>query len=324
MRILVVDHDVNRRTALKQQIEGMGYESVVTADEALAWEEYARIPTDVVIADGVVPDGLGSLELCRRTRAMPSAHYPYFIVICEDAQRSHYLSGLHAGVDDFLVRPFDINELRVRLVLASRSTLLHKKIAEQKVEIERLHRRLVEEGGRDPLTGVWNRRRLQEDLQGLIARVERYRHSYCIALCDIDFFKRYNDTYGHLDGDDVLQTVARTLVAQCRTGDGVYRYGGEEFLIILPGQSLDSAVAAMNRVLKAVERLGVPHAYNPPFDVVTISAGVAELPEEWIDLDLVLSRADAALYKAKGAGRNRVATLTASDWGGPTEEAAPA
>jgi two-component system chemotaxis response regulator CheY len=314
MRILLVDIDPGRRAALKRDIESLGYESVVAVDEALAWEEFSRVPTDVVLADGTsVAEGIGGLDFCRRARSAPQTHHPYFIVACAPEQRTSYLAGLQAGVDDYLVRPFDVNELRVRLVLASRATLLHKKLAEQKGDLERLHRRLVDEARRDPLTGVWNRLRLQEDLQGLIARVERYQHSYCIALCDIDFFKKFNDTYGHQDGDEVLQAVARTLAAYCRSGDGVYRYGGEEFLLILPEQALDSAVAAMDRILREVERLRIPHAYNPPFDVVTISAGVAELiPAEGIDLDLVLSRADAALYKAKGAGRNRVATLAST------------
>lgn len=141
----------------------------------------------------------------------------------------------------------------------------------------------------------------------LEGRAERYGYTYCAALCDIDFFKLYNDHYGHLAGDRILVRVASALKDGCRKGDALYRYGGEEFLVILPGQKLESATLVADRLRKDVEALKIPHeAKNPP-GLVTISAGVAELSAERPKTaDELLKEADTALYRAKQAGRNRV------------------
>ncbi len=128
-----------------------------------------------------------------------------------------------------------------------------------------------------------------------------------MALCDVDRFKLYNDTYGHPAGDEVLRQVAGVLGGGCRQGDAAYRYGGEEFLLLLPEQPPEGAVLAMERLRRAIEQLAIPHAANPPAGVVTISAGItALLPREQRDVEALLREADAALYRAKELGRNRV------------------
>jgi len=131
-------------------------------------------------------------------------------------------------------------------------------------------------------------------------------------LCDVDFFKAYNDTYGHLAGDEVLKRVADVISENLRGGDMAYRYGGEEFLIILPQQSAEPAVSTADRLRRAAEDLRIPHEKNPP-GVVTISVGVAALSaSEPRSADDLLKEADAALYRAKNSGRNRVASYEAS------------
>jgi diguanylate cyclase (GGDEF)-like protein len=159
----------------------------------------------------------------------------------------------------------------------------------------------------DSLTTALNRLALTEYLEDLAARVSRYGHRYCAALCDVDNFKAYNDCFGHLSGDEVLRAVAEAIHGQLRRGDGFYRYGGEEFLAILPEQSLIEASAGIERARIAVERLEIPQAPGLGVPFVTISAGIAALGadaspsiEDW------LRRSDAALYAAKGRGRNRV------------------
>jgi two-component system, cell cycle response regulator len=156
----------------------------------------------------------------------------------------------------------------------------------------------------DPLTRVANRLRMNEDLHVLWSRSRRYGHAYCAALCDIDWFKAYNDHFGHLEGDGVLLRVAQTIRSGLRQGDGLYRYGGEEFLVLLPEQSLDEACIAMERVRKYVERLAIPTVAGG--GVVTISVGVSELSTEDDSLDDWLRRVDTALYLAKAKGRNRI------------------
>ena len=164
----------------------------------------------------------------------------------------------------------------------------------------------TEESRRDPLTGLGNRRALQEDLELLEARVTRYRHRYCMALFDVDHFKSYNDTYGHPSGDLVLQTVAAKLRDDARGGDALYRYGGEEFLCIFPEQSLVTGGRAVERMRLGLEQLAIPHEGNAG-GVLTISAGLAMLdPDNARSASQVLKEADEALYRAKQLGRNRV------------------
>jgi diguanylate cyclase (GGDEF)-like protein len=212
--------------------------------------------------------------------------------------------------DDYLSKPLDRDELGMRLVSARRVTELHRRLASQNEELERLNRRLFEQSREDPLTCLGNRLRLSEDLEAVRARAERYGHSYCVVLCDVDHFKSFNDRYGHLAGDEVLKQVAGAMRETLRSGDAAYRYGGEEFLAILPEQSLDSGARAAERLRREVEERGIPHEAKEPEapPVVTISAGVAALPADGTKSpDDLLKEADEALYRAKAKGRNAVA-----------------
>jgi diguanylate cyclase (GGDEF)-like protein len=215
---------------------------------------------------------------------------------------------MEAGADDYLIKPLDVDELKVRLWVAGRVTSIHRKLSQQSAELERLNHQLFEQSRADPLTKLGNRLRLREDLEVISARVLRYGHTCCAVMCDVDGFKAYNDSNGHLAGDDVLCSVARTLVSTSRDGDQTYRFGGEEFLVLLPEQSTDSGLAAAERYCQAVEKLAIPHVTSPVKRVVTISAGVASLSRlETKSVEAWLNEADAALYRAKQLGRNRVA-----------------
>jgi two-component system cell cycle response regulator len=192
----------------------------------------------------------------------------------------------------------------VRLISASRVTELHRRLAYQNSELERLNRMLSEQSREDPLTHLGNRLRLREDLETLSAKVERY--GYCVMLCDVDFFKSYNDSYGHLAGDEVLEKVAGVISENLRPGDMAYRYGGEEFLIVLPAQDLRSATVVAERLRRRVEDLAILHEVRTPPGAVTISVGLAALsPGERKPVEELLKEADDALYGAKKAGRNR-------------------
>jgi diguanylate cyclase (GGDEF)-like protein/PAS domain S-box-containing protein len=175
-------------------------------------------------------------------------------------------------------------------------------------ELKRLNAELYRTSRLDHLTGLKNRLQLQEDLEALVDRTRRYGHSFCVAMCDVDHFKAYNDYYGHLAGDQALKRVAEAIRAQCRAGDLAYRYGGEEFLLIFPEQTVESAAVAMERLRTAVESLGLPKAGDG--GAVTISGGMAVLhPNEAKSIDRLLQEADAALYRAKEAGRNRISAF---------------
>jgi two-component system, cell cycle response regulator len=220
------------------------------------------------------------------------------------------IEGMTAGADDYLIKPLNPNDLRGRLIAAARVTNLHRQLAIQRDQLKVLNAELVAIARRDPLTGLGNRRALQEDLELLEARVARYGHRYCMALLDIDHFKSYNDTYGHLAGDKALQAVADLLKNQARGGDALYRYGGEEFLCIFPEQSLATGTIAAQRMRSGLESLAIPHIGNDD-GVLTLSGGLAVLDQNRQRLvPEVLKEADDALYRAKELGRNRIEYAT--------------
>lgn len=307
MRILIAEDDAVSRLVLQKAVEHLGHECLVAADGTQAWEHFRSCPVDVVISDWMMP-GLDGPELCSKVREHAGAAYTYFILLTTLGNKEHFLVGMQAGADDYLIKPLDREDLQARLLAATRVTSLQRELAEKNTELQRLNEALAASARTDPLTQLGNRLRLREDLQALQARVERYDHSYCVALCDLDFFKSYNDRYGHLAGDQALSAVAETIREHCRAGDSAYRYGGEEFLIILPEQSLKSATGGVRRLHRAVEALAIPHVGNEPPGVVTISVGIALLDAGGKkSCDAVLNEADAALYQAKQAGRNQVA-----------------
>lgn len=315
MKVLLAEDDAVSMLILRRSVQSLGHDCIVARDGLAAWESFQRERPDVVISDWLMP-GMEGLEFCQKIRekeaAAPSAGgaiggYTYFIFMTSLGDKQHFLTGMQAGADDYLIKPVDMDELRARLIAASRVTTLHHKLLEQNAELERLGRQSHEAARIDPLTQVGNRLRLREDLEALRSRVARYGHRYAAALCDIDHFKPYNDHYGHLAGDETLLRVAQAIAHELRGGDVLYRYGGEEFLVILPEQGEEGALTAMTRIQGAVERLALPHVGNRPSGVVTLSVGVAGLsPGDTPPWDTWIRRADLALYRAKEQGRNRV------------------
>lgn len=306
LNVLVVDDEDAARQALETAVRLLGYKCRSARDGLEAWEMHQREHADVILSDWQMPR-MDGVELCRRTRVdADEGTYTYFIFMTSFGDKDHFLRGMEAGADDYHTKPVDLDELCARLASAGRVVAVYRKLAEKNAVLKRDSQLSFRVARIDALTQVSNRLSMDEDLKVLWSRAKRYLHRYSIAICDIDRFKRYNDHFGHLAGDDVLRRVAQTIRAQLREGDGLYRYGGEEFVVLLPEQSLAEAARAMDRVRLAVEHLGIATSRD---HVVTISFGVAELelpvdrtPEDW------LRRADAALYRAKANGRNRVAT----------------
>ena len=288
MDVLIADDDAGTRLLVSAAVERLGHRCTVAEDGSEAWSRYRELLPDVVITDWQMP-GMDGTELAEAIRGHREAAYAYVIVLTGAADEDAARRTMEVGADDLLLKPLDLAQLERKLIAAGRVTALH--------------RRLHDDARQDALTGLGNRLRLAEDLEVLCGRVERYRHLYSVALFDIDGFKDYNDGAGHLAGDDVLRAVARALEQQIRTGDAVYRYGGEEFLVLLPEQPIESAALAAERLRAAVEALGLPH---PAGGVVTVSAGVAALADEGCRPDELFELADQALYRAKEAGRNRV------------------
>lgn len=314
MKVLVVDDDIVARIVVVDTMSKLGHEHEEAADGDAAWDAYHRYRPDVVITDQMMP-GIDGLELCRRIRADANSRYTYLILATGLGLEEDVISGFEAGADDYLVKPYRPFELRARLTAAQRITDLHRQLAHTARELDRANAELAATARTDALSGVGNRRRFDEDIVQVHARAQRLGQPYCVAMVDIDRFKDFNDRFGHPRGDEVIRSVGQSLVSSSRRSDAVYRYGGEEFVIIYPESQLPEVLAAAERTRAAIEARHLSPEGDAAQSGVTISLGVAQMSLGKREASHVIAEADEALYEAKGAGRNRVASseLTCTD-----------
>lgn len=305
MRILIADDELISRRMLAAALGQMGHEVLATSDGEAAWEALQREDVSLVIADWMMAQTDG-IELVRRIRASDFDHYIYFILLTSRAEKRDIVTGLQAGADDYITKPFDRAELTVRVNCGTRIIDLERQLADKT-------RQMAEMARMDGLTGIGNRRFFDESLQRYHQHSRRYRNPYSIAMIDIDLFKSYNDMFGHAAGDTVLKTVAQLLKSTARPSDMVFRYGGEEFVCLLPEAGEEGALIAAGRLRDAVAEAGIPHPGNQPAGVITVSLGVAtRSTESDVGAEDVLRLADRALFEAKRLGRNRVAVSPAT------------
>jgi diguanylate cyclase (GGDEF)-like protein len=307
MRILIADDDATSRLLIKAIVTKQGHECLVAEDGSRAWEILRTQGIDVLLTDWMMP-GLNGLELCRRVRSEVSQRYVYIVLITAMGCPEQVLDGMGAGADDYLIKPADPFAVQTRLVAAERVTSLHHQVADYRIQLERANLELIGESLTDPLTGLGNRRSLETELLSAHARALRFDRNYSVAMFDIDHFKLYNDHYGHLAGDEALQRVAECLDEVVRASENVYRFGGEEFLLVMPECTGATAVLAAERICKAVAEMGIPHeAQSGSPHVLTISGGVScWTPSSPLTAFDIVNQADQALYRAKSAGRNCV------------------
>lgn len=307
MRVLVADDDATSRLLLKAMATKLGHECLLATDGSQAWEVLSLGGIDVLLTDWLMP-GVDGPELCRRVREELTGSYVYVVLITGLGDHERVLEGMGAGADDYLIKPVDPFAVQTRLVAAERMTALHRQLIDVRGQLEQANLELLGRSLTDVLTGLGNRRHMEEDLSSIHAAAARGGRSYGMALFDIDHFKRYNDHYGHVAGDDVLRRVAESMRATARAGERVYRYGGEEFLLLLPECTMEGAVRAAVRIREAVKELALPHLARPTLPpVVTLSGGVTcWLPDAPLPVPELLAQADEAMYEAKSAGRDRI------------------
>ena len=309
MRILVADDEATSRIVLKSMVTKFGHECTLAEDGSVAWELLCSNHFDVLLTDWMMP-WIDGPELCRRVRDQDVAtdHYVYVVLTTSLDHCQHVLEGMSAGADDYLMKPVDAFALQTTLVVAERVTELHNKLARRDGELQRLNVELVERSLTDDLTRLGNRRRMEQDVEHTHARALRSGRPYGVALFDIDHFKFYNDFYGHVAGDETLRSVAASIDAVSRAGERAFRYGGEEFLLLIPDCEPLEAINTADRIRQAVADSAIPHSARPtepPF--VTVSGGVScWTPEHDLSALEVIEQADNALFQAKSAGRNRV------------------
>jgi len=242
----------------------------------------------LAILDWMMPN-LDGVEVCRAIKMRAAGPYVYIILLTAKGRQEEINEGLEAGADDYITKPFDLQELKARLRVGKRILELHEQLASQ--------------ANHDSLTSLLNRSAILEILQKELIRSIREKTPVAAIMTDLDHFKDVNDTYGHLAGDAVLREASRRLSASLRASDAVGRYGGEEFLIVAPSCGAAGGADLAERLRESI--CGVPIDASGRTIVVTMSFGVAATCE-LKQVNQLLHMADEALYAAKKAGRNRV------------------
>lgn len=303
-KILVVDDHEDNVEVLRARLEARGYDvkGAMSGQEAL--DTIAAWCPDMVLLDVMMPD-MDGLEVVRRLKADRSL--PFIPVIMQTALDSteRMVAGLEAGADDYVTKPIIFAELEARVRSLLRIKKLQQDLAEREKELSQMNDRLLQISLTDGLTGVDNRRALEQRLHEMFEHSLRLHEPVACVMCDIDHFKKVNDTYGHAAGDEVLKQFAEILRDEAREIDRVGRYGGEEFLLLLPGTVLEAAVTFAERVRHRVDA----HTFSFEGGTLnrTVSFGVASWPHPRITgREEMLKAADDALYVAKEMGRNRV------------------
>jgi len=293
VKILIAEDDPVSRRLLEAFLSKWGYDIVVTSDGSEAWEilNEPEAPS-LVISDWMMPN-IDGLELCRKIREMKKSGYTYFIILTAKGKKEDVIQGLEAGADDFLIKPFHKEELKYRV-----------QIGERIIELEQ---KILVLASTDSLTGVLNRRAFMERMEQEINRSKRENSAFSLILTDIDYFKRINDKYGHQVGDLVLQRFAEILSKSSRPYDFVGRYGGEEFVVCLPGGDGLQGQLVAERMRKRVEEMRILLPNSSKSLQITASFGVASFrlgSKE--SVDSITGQADDAMYMAKRKGRNCV------------------
>jgi diguanylate cyclase (GGDEF)-like protein len=292
-RVLAAEDNPVFQSMLRTLLRKWGYEAVMAQNGNEAWRILeSGDPPRLAVLDWMMP-GMDGVEVCRRIRSANRDPYVYIVLLTARTESQDLVEGMDAGADDYLTKPFNAQELRVRIRAGRRILDLQDALRRQATH--------------DGLTGLLNRNSILARLSEEIMRHEREARALSLLIVDLDRFKSVNDRYGHLAGDAVLCEAAARMSAVSRCYDGLGRYGGEEFLVVLPGCDLAAAVAQAERLREAV---AVPLFRMPDRDLpVTCSIGVA--CADGSSPEALIRRADEALYQAKAQGRNQVVFQTA-------------
>ncbi len=296
LNILVIDDDKLMRNVLAAMIIDNGHLPLVASgyEQALSLLNHHKV--DLILMDVEMPD-IDGFVLTRMIREMHSAWIPIIFLSANDSE-AYLARGIDAGGDDYLTKP-------VKEVILAAKIRAMARIASMKDQLEILNRKLEKLTNIDSLTNVMNRRALEETLINEWAISQRQKSELSILMIDIDFFKAYNDHYGHQQGDKCLIAFAQTIKSQLnRETDRLARYGGEEFVVVLPFTSLEGAIFKANEIILALKEKQIPHQYSNVDPYITASIGVSSTRLAAESVHELVSQADIALYQAKQSGRN--------------------
>lgn len=287
--VLVVEDSPLQMNVLLRYLEHEDMDIVTAADGNEALRIAAEQVPDLVLLDVVLP-GIDGFEVCRRIKSSPATSEVPVIIITTLNDQEDKLNSLRHGADGFITKPVDRREL-----LLKTGRMLRRK---KQLTV------LASQASRDPLTGLYNRRYMDFALKREMMDAMTSESSLSLIMLDVDFFKHLNDTNGHPAGDEVLKSIGSILTANLRQYDIIVRYGGEEFLVLLPKTSSAGTALVAEKIRSVVEEYPFPHGENQPGGKLTISLGAASFPEHACDAAELLKLADEALYRAKREGRN--------------------
>ena len=304
MKILVIDDSGSQRLFLKAYLGKLGHAVTTASDGSEGINVFSSVDPDIVLLDVMMP-GIDGYETARVIRAGSDAWVP-IIFLSGLNETSDIEAGIDAGGDDYIAKPFDPKVLEAKIRSMTRIAQMRRALVERGEELKAANAALMRLIDVDGLTGIANRRRLDRKLIEEVGRCGRNAEPLAVVLIDIDHFKRFNDTHGHLAGDECLKKVAKVLEeSTMRPADLVARYGGEEFCVVLPETGMDGALKVADRLRRTVEEAQIE--IQDGLVKVTASFGVmAAVPGRNAQIEEWLRQADLALYEAKQGGRNRV------------------
>ncbi|MGD6794625.1 GGDEF domain-containing response regulator [Metabacillus indicus] len=286
--VLLIDDDITLLMYLKDEMERLGYTAAAFTDPDRALKAYYELGPDCVVIDRHIKHKNG-FEVVVQLKELMQKKYVPAIMISADSSKETRLDSYRYGADDFILKPFDLEEFLVRV----RRQIERKKQLEELIVV-------------DELTKVYNRKFLNPAYTRLAAHMKREGSSFTLVMLDLDYFKNINDTYGHLEGDEVLRSFSQCLKDNLRNSDTVIRYGGEEFIVLLPNAGQKEAMEVIGRIKESFSG----QVFKRPDDTsysCTFSAGLmAVTPEQPISAEHAIECADAALYQAKKNGRNAI------------------
>jgi diguanylate cyclase (GGDEF)-like protein len=311
-RVLIVDDHEDNIELLRARLEAWGFATESAGDGQEALNRIEQSPPDLILLDVMMPN-IDGIEVARRVKGNRSL--PFIPIIMQTAldATEDKVEGLEAGADDYITKPIDFAELKARLNSMLRIKRLQDALEERERQLLEANERLRHMSQTDALTGLDNRRHLEERIDEMFEHARRLSEPFACVMCDLDRFKSVNDTHGHQAGDAVLKQFARILRHEAREIDRVGRYGGEEFMLLLPGTVLDAAVTFAERVRKEVE--GHTFTFDGTQVCRTASFGVSAWPHPRVgNCDELVRAADDALYVAKETGRNRVVRFDSNEF----------
>lgn len=301
--ILVVDDVKMNLQVMANILDHEGYEVTLVSNGYQALERVYSAQPDLILLDLMMPE-ISGLEVCEKIQADPDLADIPIIFLSASQEQEHLLEAFEKGAVDYVTKPFNTAELlaRVKMHLElkySRQKL--KKLLEEQVELVQQLERLA---NTDALTGIWNRRYLLTIAAQEINRSQRYNFSFSVLLIDIDYFKKINDTYGHNVGDEVIIFMTQIVIDNLRKPDCFGRFGGEEFVVLLPETDTDEALIVAERIRSSIQNQSI--TVEDKKVSITISIGVSSYYLGDKTIDAIIQRSDQALYQAKNQGRNRV------------------